>query len=872
MIRIGVFALMLVAVLMANGACSAQSQDPVPPPLSIPKALFLQRNPAARSHFLSQLPRRPEATSQAAPASSPSFGGTWQTVSQAPASGLTNPLLLTDGTVILLDYLTGAWYKLTPDISGNYVTGTWSQIASLPSGYTPLYFASAVLPDGRVLIMGGEYNGNFSAGPVWTSLGALYDPVANTWATVSPPSGAGWTNTAAAGSCNGGIGDAASSVLPNGTFMLGASCANPSVGALFNATTLSWSSTGAPNSYQDEQGYTLLPTGNVLTIDVWNPPAAQQYAPGTGAWTSVASSPVSLVDPTTCGNYTIGPAVTRPDGTTVAFGGNTGCTASPTDPTAIYTASSNTWIQGPNVPAVCGSNGTTSCNLADAPAAMLPNGNILFAASAGYLSAPTHFFEFTSTNVINQVADDLYYASTSGAYYYSFLVLPNGQVLATDTSAFVEIYTPAGSPNSAWAPTITNITSCVTPGNSYPLFGTQLNGLSQGAASVEGVQGSTNYPLVRIVNNATGNVFYARTSGHSTMSIASGQTGSTTFQVATATEAGASTLYVIANGIPSAGQAITVGSACATAAAHHDYNADGKSDIAWRDTGGNVAVWEMNGMSVLNPSATFVANVSTTWTMIGSGDFNGDGKSDILWRDTSGNVAIWFMNGTSVLNPAATFVGNVPTAWTIVGTGDFNGDGKSDILWRDTSGDVAIWEMNGTSILNPTASGVGNAPTSWTIVGTGDFNGDGNSDILWRDTSGDVAIWEMSGTSVLNPTASGVGNASSSVWTIVGTGDFNGDGKADILWRDSSGNVAIWEMNGTGVLNSTATLVGNVSSVWTIVETGDYNGDGKSDILWRNTTGSVAIWEMNGTQILNGSSTGVGAVSTAWSIQSANSD
>jgi hypothetical protein len=243
MTRLSVFALTLISVMMAGVAC-AQSLDPVPPRLSVPKALFLQSNPAARSQFLSQLPRRPAGRAQATAGggaqatNSPSFGGTWQTVTQAPASGLTNPLLLTDGTVIFLDYLTGSWYKLTPDISGNYVTGTWSQIASLPSGYEPLYFASAVLPDGRVLIMGGEYNGNFSAGPVWTSLGAIYDPVANTWTSVSPPSGTGWTNTAAAGSCNGGIGDAASTVLPNGTFMLGASCANPSVDALLNATTL----------------------------------------------------------------------------------------------------------------------------------------------------------------------------------------------------------------------------------------------------------------------------------------------------------------------------------------------------------------------------------------------------------------------------------------------------------------------------------------------------------------------------------------------------------------------------------------------------------------------------------------------------------
>ena len=85
---------------------------------------------------------------------------------------------------------------------------------------------------------------------------------------------------------------------------------------------------------------------------------------------------------------------------------------------------------------------------------MLPNGNILFAASAGYGGSPTHFFEFTAQNTIEQVADDVFYSERSGAYYYNFLVLPNGQILSTDFSKIAEVYTPTGSPNPAWAPKI----------------------------------------------------------------------------------------------------------------------------------------------------------------------------------------------------------------------------------------------------------------------------------------------------------------------------------------------------------------------------------------------------------------------------------
>ena len=186
----------------------------------------------------------------------------------------------------------------------------------------------------------------------------------------------------------------------------------------------------------------------------------------------------------------------------------------------------------------------------------------------------------------------------------------------------------------------------------------------------------------------------------------------------------------------------------------HDFNGDGKSDIAWRDTSGNLAIWEMNGTTVLNASSSFVGNVAGQWAIVGQRDFNGDGYADLLWHDTSGNVAIWEMNGTTVLNPNSSFVGNMFTTSSIVGTGDFNGDGMGDILWQDLAGNVSIWEMNGTAITNPNTSFVANVPSQWSIQLTGDYNADGTSDILWQDTSGNVAIWEMNGTSVLNASSS----------------------------------------------------------------------------------------------------------------------
>ena len=176
------------------------------------------------------------------------------------------------------------------------------------------------------------------------------------------------------------------------------------------------------------------------------------------------------------------------------------------------------------------------------------------------------------------------------------------------------------------------------------------------------------------------------------------------------------------------------------AAAQHDIDGNTISDIVWRDTSGDIAVWLMNGAGVA--SSAGLGNLPTTWSIVGQRDFDGDGTADLLWRDTSGNTAIWFMNGTTVASTAG--VGNIPTNWTVVATGDFNGDGMGDILWQDTSGNLAVWLMNGATV--SASGGIGNVPANWTLAGTGDFDGDGKTDLLWRDNLGNTAIWFMNGT------------------------------------------------------------------------------------------------------------------------------
>jgi|GEM_PF-5550542 len=151
------------------------------------------------------------------------------------------------------------------------------------------------------------------------------------------------------------------------------------------------------------------------------------------------------------------------------------------------------------------------------------------------------------------------------------------------------------------------------------------------------------------------------------------------------------------------------------------------------------------------------------------------------------------------------------------------------------------------------------------IIGVGDFNGDGKADILWRNTStGMVTMWLMNGTSKISEAT--ILSAGNTDWTVAGVGDFNGDGKADILWRNTStGMVTMWLMNGTS-MSSWATILGPGNTDWTVAGVGDFNGDGKADILWRNiSTGTVTMWLMNGTG-MSSWATILGPGNTDWTV------
>lgn len=449
----------------------------------------------------------------------------------SPAGGTGTTLTLSDGTIMVQGADSKSWSKLTPDSTGSYANGTWSSMASM--GTARLYFASNVLPSGKVFVVGGEYSGSTLASN-WTNTGEIYDPVANTWTPITsfPQSN---------------FGDDPSVVLPNGNILCGF-VSGPQT-YFFNPSTLSWITgpTKLRNDRSDEETWVLLPDGSVLSYDVFasdsnNAGSAQRYNPATNTWVDAGSVPVILTTGASQGSE-LGPGMLLPDGRVIQVGAN--------ENIVFYTPSTNSWstIPGVSLPAGMGSD--------DAPGALLPNGHFLFLADSYLFNAPTKLFDFDySTNTLTDItltlptnlAADL---ASGPAYYRRMMITPDGHLMLGTGSNTWWDYAPTGSPSTTWAPTISGITNS---SNVYTLTGTRLTGISQGASYGDDVESDSNYPLIRLTGPSPATtVTYARSFNWTPgVSSANSTTSSTVqFTLPAGLASGTYQLSVVANGIAS---------------------------------------------------------------------------------------------------------------------------------------------------------------------------------------------------------------------------------------------------------------------------------------------------------------------------------
>jgi len=304
----------------------------------------------------------------------------------------------------------------------------------------------------------------------------------------------------------------------------------------------SWSASGNAFGGQDEAEWVKLPSDNIVTIDIGTQ-NSEHYVPSLNQWFVDGGVPVPLYGY----GAELGAGFLLPNGKAFYIGGTTN--------TAIYTpgptvSSAGSWVAGPGMP--------NNLGAVDAPAAMLVNGRVLcdLGPVTGF-DGPCSFYEY------DYVANAFTLVSAPGGgssynsvpYANSMLDLPDGTVLfiGGQNSGSLYVYTPDGTPLAQGLPVINRLTQNVN--GSYQLTGTGLNGISEGAAYGDDEQMNGNYPLVRLTNNVTGNVYYARTYGWNSTSVMTGSRVLTTeFSLPPNLPPGTYSLVLTAVGIPSAPQ------------------------------------------------------------------------------------------------------------------------------------------------------------------------------------------------------------------------------------------------------------------------------------------------------------------------------
>ena len=417
---------------------------------------------SSRRHHPTPIPQpQTNATAVAAAINTPTQAGTWTPLVNPAPENLGPMMLLSDGTVAANGFYDNTWYRLTPDSTGSYVNGTWSQLASM--NYSRLYFQSDMLPSGKIYVSGGEY-GNAPAGSA-----EIYDPITNSW-----------TELANATSLYSDVSfsDGQSMVLPDGNVLVysvgGIDCIDYLAGIYEGATLIyniaadSWSATACSLGDQDESTWVKLPDRSILALDLYST-SSERYIPSTHKWITDAVPPVNLFNQI----GELGGGLLLPNRKVFYIGGN--------NQTLLYTPSGNTnpgtWLQGPSLPDKAG----VPLGANDAPAAMMADGNILMAEDP-YLCGfcgPTYFFVYNYRNNSLRAIDAPGGGSSlpSAAYVMDMLDLPDGSVLLSPYGSQLYTFKPSGRQLEGQdKPVIQTVTR--NSDGSYHVTGTGFNGIS----------------------------------------------------------------------------------------------------------------------------------------------------------------------------------------------------------------------------------------------------------------------------------------------------------------------------------------------------------------------------------------------------------
>ena len=286
------------------------------------------------------------------------------------------------------------------------------------------------------------------------------------------------------------------------------------------------------------------------------------------------------------------------------------------------------------------------------------------------------------------------------------------------------------------------------------------------------------------------------------------------------------------------------------AQAFGDLDGDGRDDVLLRNEDGRWFYYPMDGRRhIVSQRGLAALTPNLAWQFAGIGDLNGDGKDDVLLRNEDGRWFYYPMDGRRPITSQrglADLTRNL--AWQPAGIGDFNGDGNDDVLLRNDDGRWFYYPMDGRRhIVSERGLADLTRNLAWQPAGIGDFNGDGNDDVLLRNEDGRWWYYPMNGR---RPIVSERGLADLTrnlAWQPAGIGDFNGNGKDDVLVRNEDGRWWYYPMDGRRHIVSGRGLADLTRNrAWQFAGIGDLNGDENDDVLLRHEDGRWFYYPMDG--------------------------
>lgn len=256
--------------------------------------------------------------------------------------------------------------------------------------------------------------------------------------------------------------------------------------------------------------------------------------------------------------------------------------------------------------------------------------------------------------------------------------------------------------------------------------------------------------------------------------------------------------------------------------------------LAFTRPDGYAAIWKVKGNAIYHGQVCYM--ISSGWSLAAVGDFDGDYNTDVMWRNTNNQVAVWLMNGANRVRTG--IIGNIAPEWQVEGVGNMDTDGRNDVLWRNVAtGAIKRWAMAGLSA--PTEVPLQNAgadmPLSYKLQGIGDFDGNYRMDMLFRDSLGNTKMWflDSTGTLVTEKDPASISNGIAADLKVVAIGDFNGDARADLfLQSESTGTVEVRFMKDIAKY-SDSLMINAPADGWELQTATDVDSDYLSNLIWK---------------------------------------